>query len=105
MPLITLDWRRSKTLKLLTILTNVDQKSLETEFLIAICRPAGDKWQSKTLFLTIFDSRSSIVNSVFDCRISGMLLALVIVDMNCLSLNTGESLLYVVLNPLKGKRV
>ena len=24
-------------------------------FLIAICRPTGDKWQSKTLFLSIFD--------------------------------------------------
>ena len=38
-----------------------DQKSLETEFLIAICRQLGDKWQSKTLFLTIFYLRSSIV--------------------------------------------
>ena len=46
--------------------SNVDQKSLETEFSIAICRPTGDKWQSKTLFLVIFDSRSSIVKSVFD---------------------------------------
>ena len=33
---------------------SVDQKSLETEFFIAICRPIGDKWQSKTLFLAIF---------------------------------------------------
>ena len=45
--------------------TNVDQKSIETVFLIAICRPWGDKWrdkwQSKTLFLLIFDIRSSIV--------------------------------------------
>ena len=31
--------------------TNVDQKSLETVFLIAICRQCGDKWQSKTLLL------------------------------------------------------
>ena len=35
--------------------TNIDKKLLETEFLIAICRPNGDKWQSKTLFLEIFD--------------------------------------------------
>ena len=35
----------------------VDQKSLETVFSIAICRQLGDKWQSKTLFLTIFDLR------------------------------------------------
>ena len=37
---------------------NADQKSLETVFSIAICRQSGDKWQSKTLFLTIFDLRS-----------------------------------------------
>ena len=45
-------------------------KSLETVFLIAICRQSGDKWQSKkpgdkwqskTLFRMIFDLRSSIV--------------------------------------------
>ena len=41
-------------------------KSLETVFLIAICRQmtiekSGDKWQSKTLFRTIFDLGSSIV--------------------------------------------
>ena len=38
---------------------NVDQNLLETEFLIAICRPLaanpnGDKWQSKTLSLRFF---------------------------------------------------
>ena len=27
---------------------NVDQKSIETVFSIAICRPNGDKWQSNT---------------------------------------------------------
>ena len=47
--------RQSKTL---VLATNVDKKSLETEFSIAICRPIGDKWQSKTLFLSIFDPRS-----------------------------------------------
>ena len=41
-------------------------KSLETVFLIADWRQmtiekSGDKWQSKTLFRTIFDLRSSIV--------------------------------------------
>ena len=66
----TLGSRQSKT----SILsTNVDQKSLETEFLIGICRPIGDKWQSKKLFLAIFDSRSSIVKSVFDCRLPGVI--------------------------------
>ena len=48
---------------------NVDQNRLEIEFLIAICRHTDDKWQSKTLFLSIFDLRSSIVDSVFDCRL------------------------------------
>ena len=42
-------------------LTNADQKPIETVFLIAIYRHCGDKWQSKTLFLTMFDPRSSIV--------------------------------------------
>ena len=39
---------------MLILSMNVDQKSLEIEFSIAICRPTGDKWHSKTLFLTIF---------------------------------------------------
>ena len=47
---------------------------LETEFSIAICRHAGDQWQLKTLFLTIFDLRSSIVDSVFDCHLPGVIL-------------------------------
>ena len=34
---------------------HVDQKSLETEFSIAICRPTGAKWQSKILFIATFD--------------------------------------------------
>ena len=42
--------------------TNADQKSLETVFLIAFCRQSGDKWQSKTMFLTIVDVRSLIVD-------------------------------------------
>ena len=44
-----------------------------TEFLIAICSPPGDKWQSKALFLTIFDLLSSIV-MVFFCHLSGVVL-------------------------------
>ena len=39
---------------------NAGQNSIETVFSIAICRQ-GDKWQSKTLFLLIFDQRSQIV--------------------------------------------
>ena len=52
---------------------NVDQKSLETEFSIAICRHTGDKWQPKTLFLSIFDPRLLIVDSIFDCRLPGVM--------------------------------
>ena len=66
---ITPGRRQSKTP---TLSRNVDQKSLETEFSIAICRHTGNKWQSKTLFLSIFDPRSSIVDSVFDCRLPGV---------------------------------
>ena len=36
---------------------NLDQKSIETVFLIAICRLNGDKWLSKTLFLSTVDCR------------------------------------------------
>ena len=32
-------------------------------FLIAICHQSGDKWQSKTLFLTIYYLPSSIVST------------------------------------------
>ena len=49
---------------MLILSTKVVQKSLETEFLIAIGCLTGDKWQSKTLFLVIFDPLSSIVKSV-----------------------------------------
>ena len=40
---------------------DADQKSTETVFSIAICRQCGDKWQSKTLFVLIFDLRYSMV--------------------------------------------
>ena len=66
----TFDRRQSKTL---ILSTNVDLRSLKTEFLIAVCRPTGDKWLSKTLFLAICEPRSSIVQSVFDCHLSDMI--------------------------------
>ena len=47
-------------------------KLLETELWITICRPIGNKLQSKTLFLAIFGLYLSIVKSVFDCRLSGV---------------------------------
>ena len=40
---------------------NVDHRSLETVFSIAICRQSGDKRQSKALFLATLDPRSAIV--------------------------------------------
>ena len=58
---------------MLMLSTNVDPRSLETELSTAVCRPTGDKWQLKTLFPAICDPRSSIVQSVFDCRLSHMI--------------------------------
>ena len=55
MPNYTLDRRQSKT-KILS--TNINQKSLKN--IVFYC---GDKCQSKTLFLSTFDLRSSIVKS------------------------------------------
>ena len=59
---------------MLILSTNVDlyQKSLETEFSIAICRQTGDKLELKTLFLMIFDPSSS---SLFDCHLSGVIIS------------------------------
>ena len=58
-PKITPDRRQSKTFS--TIDERGSKNAIETVFSIAICRLSGDKWQSKTLFLTSFDLRSSIV--------------------------------------------
>ena len=83
--------RQSKTL---ILSTNVDQKSLETEFSIAICRPTGDKWQSKALFLAflaISDSRSSIINSVFDCRLSDVMF----IDQRKTTIHLSEMHIYI----------
>ena len=49
-----------------------DQKSIENSVFDCLCRPIGDRWQSKTLFLAIFNSRFSIVKSVFDCLLLGV---------------------------------
>ena len=58
--IITLDRRQLKTL---IQLMKVDQNR---ESLIAICR--------QSLFLAIFDPRSLIVKSVFDFRLSGVMM-------------------------------
>ena len=47
-------------------------KNRQKQKAIAICRPIGDKRQSKTLFLAIFDPRSSIDKSVLNCRLFGV---------------------------------
>ena len=57
-------------------LSTIDERGSKIDrnsFSIAICRQCGDKWQSKTLFLTIFDLRSSIVLAFFDCRLPGVI--------------------------------
>ena len=43
--------------------TNVDQKYLETELLIDIIHQTDNKWQSTTLFLSIFYQHLSIVKA------------------------------------------
>ena len=60
------------TSKALILSKYVDQKSLETEFSIAICRQLATNGNRNTVSSN-FDPRSSIVESVFDCRISGVL--------------------------------
>ena len=52
--------------------TNADHISLETVFFLAICRHSGEKWQSKTLFLTIFLSTFVDSINVFHCCLSGV---------------------------------
>ena len=69
--IITPGRRQSKILS-----RNVDKKSIETVFLIAICCSTGDKWQLKTLFISIFAPHSSIVDSVFDCHLPGVIIGL-----------------------------
>ena len=56
MTVSTPDMRQWKTL-----LTNSDQKSIETMFSFAICCQSGNKWQLKTLCLMIFYQISLIV--------------------------------------------
>ena len=68
---ITADRRQSKTL---ILSTNIDKKSVKTVFSIAICCQSGDKWQLKILFLPIFDARWTIVKSVFDCCLPGVVM-------------------------------
>ena len=58
---------------MLLLSTNADLSSLEIEFLIAVCRQTGHKWQLKTLFLASCDPRSLIVRNVFDCPLSCMI--------------------------------
>ena len=52
---------------------NVDKKSMETVFSIAICRPTGDKWQSKNTVSIDFDLHLTIFD-VFDCCLPGLII-------------------------------
>ena len=56
----------------LYIISERRSKYIEPEFLIANRGLNGDKWQFKTLFLSVFDPRLSIVKSVFDCHLFGV---------------------------------
>ena len=58
--------RQSKTL---ILLTNIEQKWLETVFLIAICGPT-DEMAFENTVSSDFDLCSLIVKSVFDCCLS-----------------------------------
>ena len=49
----------------------------------------GDKRQSETLFLAMLDLRSSIVQSVFDCRISGVI-KVKCIEQELVNLETGK---------------
>ena len=53
------DMWQSKTLEEQSM--KAGQKSLQPVFSIASCRQSGDKWQSKTLFFTIFSLSLSII--------------------------------------------
>ena len=51
---------------------NVDKKSIETEFSIAICRPKRQIAIENTVSIDFYP-RSSIVDGVFDCRLPGVI--------------------------------
>ena len=82
----------TKVLKVLS--TEVD----ETEFSIAIYCLTGDKWQSKKTFLAMFDPRSFNVKSIFDCRLSGVVLIRIVLQwsQSCVNQSTkGQELTLV----------
>ena len=54
-------------IKNVNTINELRSKIVRNKFPIAIYHPTGDKWQSKALFLAIFDLSLSIVKSVFDC--------------------------------------
>ena len=64
-PFITSDRQQSK---MLMLSTNADGKYKQS-FSFAICRLPCDKWQSKTLFLMIFDLR--LIGAYFSVSMLG----------------------------------
>ena len=67
----TPDRRQSKTL-ILSRNHFEDQKSLETEFSIAICRLVERQMAIGNTVYRDFYPRPSIVKSVYNCRLSGV---------------------------------
>ena len=64
----------------------------------------GDKWQSKTLFLSIFDSCSLIVLRVFDCCIPCQSLDF-IVEANTLNSEQTAPIRYILIATQEHKQM
>ena len=58
-------------MKTLKLSENIDKKTLETVFLIAVCRQSGDKWQSKLVYSDFLSKSVNSIN-IFDCRLSSV---------------------------------
>ena len=67
-PLIPTPGRRQS--KMLILSTNVDKRIVRNRVFDCHLSP---NWQSKTLFLVIFDPHLSIVKGVFNCRLPGVI--------------------------------
>ena len=60
--------------KTLILSTKIDQKSLETEFSIAILLLDWQQMAIENIVSNVFDPHS-LIRSVFDCRLSGVIRA------------------------------
>ena len=57
---------------MLILLTNIERKIVRNRFFDCHLSPNWRQMAIKTLFLVVFDPRSSIIKSVFDCCLSGV---------------------------------